>query len=90
MIPMLEGRIENGLKMYGGRTAPELKEKLTRTKTEKVHPIDTFRNFMRTRHPLGRRLQSAVVLTFLVKIIFYLLLICRLIRKKVRDILTGH
>ena len=32
MIPMLAGRIENGLKMYGGRTAPELKEKLTRQK----------------------------------------------------------
>lgn len=44
MIPMLEGRIENGLKMYGGRTAPELKDKLTRTKM-KGDPIDTFRKF---------------------------------------------
>lgn len=44
MIPMLEGRIDNGLKMYGGRTAPELKEELTRTKM-KGNPIDTFRKF---------------------------------------------
>ena len=44
MIPMLEGRIENGLKMYGGRTAPELKVKLTRTKM-KGDPMDTFRKF---------------------------------------------
>ena len=44
MIPMLEGRIENGLKMYGGRTAPELKDKLTRTKM-KGDPMDTFRKF---------------------------------------------
>lgn len=44
MIPMLEGRIGNGLKMYGGRTAPELKEKLTKTKL-KGDPIDTFRKF---------------------------------------------
>ena len=44
MIPMLEGRIENGLKMYGGRTAPELREELTATKM-KGAPIDTFRKF---------------------------------------------
>lgn len=44
MIPMLEGRIENGLKMYGGRTAPELKEQLTSTKL-KGNPIDTFKKF---------------------------------------------
>ena len=44
MIPMLEGRIENGLKMYGGRTAPELREELTKTKM-KGAPIDTFRKF---------------------------------------------
>ncbi len=44
MIPMLEGRIENGLKMYGGRTSPELKEQLTKTKM-KGNPIDTFRKF---------------------------------------------
>lgn len=44
MIPMLEGRIENGLKMYGGRTALELKEKLTRTRM-KGNPLDTFKKF---------------------------------------------
>lgn len=44
MIPMLEGRIENGLKMYGGRTAPELRDELTRTKM-KGAPIDTIRKF---------------------------------------------
>ena len=44
MIPMLAGRIENGLKMYGGRTAPELKEKLTKTKM-KGNPLDTFKKF---------------------------------------------
>lgn len=44
MIPMLEGRIENGLKMYGGRTAPELKEQLTRTRM-KGNPLDTFKKF---------------------------------------------
>ena len=44
MIPMLQGRIENGLKMYGGRTAPELKEELTATKL-KGAPIDTFKKF---------------------------------------------
>ena len=41
---MLEGRIENGLKMYGGRTAPELRDELTRTKM-KGAPIDTIRKF---------------------------------------------
>ena len=44
MIPMLEGRIENGLKMYGGRTAPDLKEKLTKTKL-KGDPLDSFKKF---------------------------------------------
>lgn len=44
MIPMLEGRIGNGLKMYGGRTAPELKETLTKTKM-KGDPLDTFKKF---------------------------------------------
>ncbi len=44
MIPMLEGRTENGLKMYGGRTAPELREELTKTKLH-GDPIDTFRKF---------------------------------------------
>lgn len=44
MIPMLEGRIGNGLKMYGGRTAPELKEALTKTKM-KGDPLDTFKKF---------------------------------------------
>ena len=44
LIPMLAGRIENGLKMYGGRTAPELKEKLTKTKM-KGNPLDTFKKF---------------------------------------------
>lgn len=44
MIPMLEGRIENGLKMYGGRTAPELRAQLTKTKL-KGDPIDTFKKF---------------------------------------------
>ncbi len=44
MIPMLEGRIENGLKLYGTRTAPELKEELTKTKM-KGNPLDTFKKF---------------------------------------------
>ena len=44
MIPMLEGRLENGLKMYGGRTAPELRDELTKTKM-KGAPIDTIRKF---------------------------------------------
>ena len=44
MIPMLEGRIENGLKMYGGRTAPELREELTKTKM-KGNPLDTFKKY---------------------------------------------
>lgn len=44
MIPMLEGRIGNGLKMYGGRTAPDLKEELTSTKL-KGNPLDTFKKF---------------------------------------------
>ena len=44
MIPMLEGRIANGLKMYGTRTAMELREKLTKTKL-KGNPIDSFKKF---------------------------------------------
>ena len=44
LIPMLEGRIENGLKMYGSRTALELKEQLTKTKL-KGNPIDAFKKF---------------------------------------------
>lgn len=44
MIPMLEGRIGNGLKMYGGRTAPELREQLTNTRLQ-GNPLDTFKKF---------------------------------------------
>ena len=44
MIPMLAGRLENGLKMYGSRTADSLKEKLTKTKL-KGDPVDTFKKF---------------------------------------------
>lgn len=44
MIPMLAGRLENGLKMYGGRTAEALKEKLTKTKL-KGDPVDSFKKF---------------------------------------------
>lgn len=44
LIPMLEGRIENGLKMYGSRTAPELRDKLTKTKL-KDDPVRAFRKF---------------------------------------------
>ena len=44
MIPMLAGRIENGLKLYGTRTAPELREELTKTKM-KGNPLDTFKKF---------------------------------------------
>lgn len=44
LIPMLEGRIGNGLKMYGSRTALELKEQLTKTKL-KGNPIDAFKKF---------------------------------------------
>lgn len=44
MIPMLEGRIGNGLKLYGSRTADDLREELTKTKI-KGDPIDTFRKF---------------------------------------------
>lgn len=44
MIPMLEGRIENGLKMYGGRTPEEFRDELTSTKM-KGNPINTFRKF---------------------------------------------
>lgn len=44
MIPMLEGRIDNGLKMYGGRTAESLREVLTKTKM-KGKPLETFKKF---------------------------------------------
>lgn len=44
MVPMLEGRIENGLKAYGNRTEPALREKLTHTKM-KGNPLDTFKKF---------------------------------------------
>lgn len=44
MIPMLEGRIENGLKLYGSRTPADLRESLTKTKM-KGAPIDTIRKF---------------------------------------------
>ena len=44
MIPMLGGRIGNGLKMYGSRTAMELRDRLTRTRL-KENPIDAFRRF---------------------------------------------
>ena len=44
MVPMLGGRIENGLKLYGSRTAPELKEELTKTKM-KGDPLDTFKKY---------------------------------------------
>ena len=82
MIPMLAGRIENGLKMYGGRTAPELKEKLTKTKM-KGNP------FMQILLLLALLPQSAVVWISLEKTTCYLPLICHLIRKRDRVILTG-
>lgn len=44
MIPMLEGRIENGLKMYGTRTPLELRETLTQTKL-KGDPLNSFKKF---------------------------------------------
>ena len=44
MIPMLEGRIGNGLKMYGGRTAPELREELTATRMEGT-ALENLRKF---------------------------------------------
>lgn len=44
MIPMLAGRLENGLKMYGSRTAESLKDKLTKTKL-KGEPVDSFKKF---------------------------------------------
>lgn len=44
LIPMLEGRIRNGLRMYGSRTAPEMREALTKTKL-KGDPIDTLKKF---------------------------------------------
>ncbi len=45
MIPMLEGRIENGLKQYGSRTAPELKDELTRTRVPEGEFLEHFRKF---------------------------------------------
>lgn len=45
MIPMLEGRIENGLKGYGGRTAPELKKELTETRVPDGEYLRHFKNF---------------------------------------------
>ncbi len=44
MIPMLAGRLENGLKMYGTRTSEALKESLTKTKL-KGDPVDSFKKF---------------------------------------------
>ncbi len=44
MIPMLAGRLENGLKLYGSRTGDALKEKLTKTKL-KGAPVDSFKKF---------------------------------------------
>lgn len=44
MIPMMAGRLENGLKMYGTRTAEAMKEKLTATKL-KGAPVDSFKKF---------------------------------------------
>ncbi|MFC2679091.1 MAG: amidohydrolase family protein [Granulicatella sp.] len=63
MIPMLEGRIENGLKMYGGRTAPELKKELTETKL-KGAPIDTFRKFYADTASFGSPLAIQAALGF--------------------------
>lgn len=44
MLPMLAGRLENGLKMYGGRTGESLRDALTRTKISQPH-IDSFKKF---------------------------------------------
>lgn len=46
MVPMLEGRIENGLKQYGGRTSPDMKEKLTKCCENMVDdPLGTMKKF---------------------------------------------
>ncbi len=44
MIPMLEGRLENGLKLYGTRTAPEFSH-LTDSLIKNICQIDEFRKF---------------------------------------------
>lgn len=44
MLPMLAGRLENGLKMYGGRTGDALREKLTSTRIPQPQ-VDTFKKF---------------------------------------------
>lgn len=44
MIPMLAGRLENGLQLYGSRTGEALKEKLTKTRL-KGAPVDSFKKF---------------------------------------------
>lgn len=44
MIPMMEGRLENGLKLYGTRTAPELKD-MVESPVKDKRQIDYFRKF---------------------------------------------
>ena len=63
MIPMLAGRIENGLKMYGGRTAENLREELTKTKL-KGNPTDTFKKFYADTASFGATAPIQCALSF--------------------------
>ena len=85
---MLAGHAENGLRCMGGRTAPELKEKLTKTKM-KGNPLDTFKKFYADTASFWLCFAIRCGLISLEKTTCYLPLICHLIRKRDRVILTG-
>lgn len=53
LIPMCEGRLENGLEVYGSRTPPQLEEK--RNTPLRGRPIDSFRMFFTDIATFGSR-----------------------------------
>lgn len=63
MLPMMEGRLENGLKLYGTRTAPDL-QYLVESPVKGLKQIDEFRKFYVDCATFGSKNSIACGLSF--------------------------
>ncbi len=80
MIPMMEGRLENGLKLYGTRTAPELKD-MVESPVKDKRQIDYFRKFYADCATFGSQAAIECAINFLWDRAWYLPATCPLIRR---------
>ena len=63
MLPMEEGRLENGLKLYGTRTAPDM-QRLTDSPIKGKKQIDQFRRFTADCATFGSRAAIECAINF--------------------------